>query len=161
MVQTCVAYNCGRRHKKGDPPSFHRFPKNGMKQQRWIAAGRFQKYEPSKNDRICSYFLETEYKSSGRWGNDAVPSIFKFFGHLLQSTASSLWPVLTLKRIVRVISWIWFALNNCIGISRHIFWRYLTSPCTMQLQWSRSTSWSQSLDVTVKKKAKMGDRLVK
>ena len=87
MVQTCVAYNCGQRHNKGDPP-FHRFPKNVVRRKRWIVACRFENYEPSKNDRICSnHFLQSDYKSSGRLNNDAVPSIFSFPGHLLQSTA--------------------------------------------------------------------------
>ena len=84
MVQTCVAYNCGYRFKKGDGVRMHKFPADTVRKKRWLTACKLANFEPGKDDRLCSeHFQPTDYASNSSLLNgDAVPSIFAFPKHL-------------------------------------------------------------------------------
>ncbi|CAG9859372.1 unnamed protein product [Phyllotreta striolata] len=80
MVQSCAAYNCTQRYRKGI--KFHRFPTDEALKGKWIAAIR-PDFAPSKYSVICgNHFLDSDY-SLNPHGNlvlnkDAVPSLFPF-----------------------------------------------------------------------------------
>ena len=105
MVNSCVAYNCTNRVKPGSGISFHHFPKNEERRQKWIQAVCRKNWMPSQNSYICSVHFESKCvvirpgKKGHRLYDDAVPTVFDFPQHL-QSNVSSRKP--PKKRILPV-----------------------------------------------------------
>ena len=81
MPQTCVAYKCLYRSKKGDGIKLHTFPKDENVKKEWEKVCRY--WNPCQDDRVCSqHFLQSDYTSQTSNTLDhsggVVPSKFKY-----------------------------------------------------------------------------------
>ena len=81
MPQTCVAYKCLYRSKKGDGIKLHTFPKDENVKKEWEKVCRY--WNPCQDDRVCSqHFLQSDYTSPTSNTLDhsrgVVPSKFKY-----------------------------------------------------------------------------------
>ena len=91
MVNSCCAWNCTYRYKKGSGVSMHEFPhKNPQLLQKWVKAIRREKWFPNQSSVLCSTHFSDDYfvegKKNTRLKKDAVPSIFNFSEHLQEDT---------------------------------------------------------------------------
>ncbi|XP_044748844.1 THAP domain-containing protein 1-like [Coccinella septempunctata] len=91
MPQSCVAYNCYIRHRKGGNLKFHTFPKTGLLRDKWIAALGRADFVPSTYSRICSkHFHENDYEINAHGKKvlkkDAIPSKFCFVNSIARSS---------------------------------------------------------------------------
>jgi len=77
MVKNCSAVGCNNVFQKGSGISFHRFPTNLERKQRWIAALRRENWTPTESTWICSQHFVTGKKSNNRLAPNYVPSIFE------------------------------------------------------------------------------------
>ncbi|XP_045477321.1 THAP domain-containing protein 1-like [Harmonia axyridis] len=87
MPQSCSAYNCTVKRKKGENITLHSFPNQGTLRDEWISALRRANFVPTQYSRICSnHFQENDYVTNIQ-GNrvlkkNAVPSKFCFENYL-------------------------------------------------------------------------------
>ena len=91
MPSSCAAYGCTNKGVKGSNLSFHVFPKNPERREKWVRALRRDNFTATDATVICSdHFLTTDYKddeigySKKILKNDAVPSVFPAFPDHLQ-----------------------------------------------------------------------------
>ncbi|XP_054715196.1 THAP domain-containing protein 1-like [Uloborus diversus] len=84
-MPSCVAYGCTNRPGKKIPGiSFHRFPKKLSVREAWIAACRWENWQPSSVSLLCSmHFTEDQIDRSNpvlpRLKRNAVPNVFPAF----------------------------------------------------------------------------------
>ncbi|KAK6488668.1 THAP domain-containing protein 2 [Huso huso] len=80
MPTCCAAFGCCNTRKKDCGFSFHRFPLNKERREKWIHCVRRVNFNPSLNTFLCSkHFEESCFDRTGqtvRLREDAVPTIF-------------------------------------------------------------------------------------
>ncbi|TRY78029.1 hypothetical protein TCAL_16701 [Tigriopus californicus] len=57
MVKSCAAYGCQNRFQKDSGITFHHFPKDSERRQKWVKALRRLNYDPSEFDVHRSKFI--------------------------------------------------------------------------------------------------------
>lgn len=84
-------FYCDRKFLYQSISLFFSFPKNKQLLKKWIAAVRRKDWNPTKHSRLCSFhFTADSYDTSG-WSSvpklksDAVPTIFDFPAHLMET----------------------------------------------------------------------------
>ncbi|XP_045470797.1 THAP domain-containing protein 1-like [Harmonia axyridis] len=91
MVNSCSAYNCTERFKKGSGISFFSFPSDSKLRSQWVLALKRNNFQPSKFSTLCSkHFIDSDIvrdfgKIKLREGT--IPSIFDFPEHLKKKTS--------------------------------------------------------------------------
>ena len=85
MVNSCAAYHCQNRSKKGGEISFHKFPlKNTDLCRKWVTATKRDGFVPSDGSYICGeHFTKDDYlfSNSNKLKDGAIPSVFSFPSH--------------------------------------------------------------------------------
>jgi len=79
MVKSCCVVDCHNVYKKKSgitPCSFHHFPRNLDRRERWIAAVKCENWMPNDNTWMRSQHFVTEKKSNNPLAPNYVPSIF-------------------------------------------------------------------------------------
>ncbi|PSN33423.1 hypothetical protein C0J52_22592 [Blattella germanica] len=61
MAPTCSALTCKNRQKKGSGITFHSFPRNEVRRQKWLAAIQRSNWTPPSHAVICSVHFEEKY----------------------------------------------------------------------------------------------------
>ncbi|XP_011859996.1 PREDICTED: THAP domain-containing protein 2-like [Vollenhovia emeryi] len=87
----CIVYKCKNRHSKKNAEqiemekifnrkiSYHLFPKDIERRQKWLKALQLENYEPKKSAAVCSsHFKDTDYEinhANRKLKKDAVPHV--------------------------------------------------------------------------------------
>ncbi|CAN7986212.1 unnamed protein product [Ixodes hexagonus] len=78
MPQSCVAWGCSERARKGSAIGFYRFPACPNRRSVWTDAVKRKNWTPSDEDRLCGKHFLTGAPTSDPDHPDYVPSIFAF-----------------------------------------------------------------------------------
>ena len=88
----CVAFGCSNSPTNHPELSYHTFPKNEVRKEKWISAVKRKGWTPSNSSVLCSaHFSRDSYcrppggKQRALLKGDAVPSIFSSYPTYLQS----------------------------------------------------------------------------
>ena len=88
----CVAFGCSNSPTNHPELSYHTFPKNEVRKEKWISAVKRKGWTPSNSSVLCSaYFSRDSYcrppggKQRALLKGDAVTSIFSSYPTYLQS----------------------------------------------------------------------------
>ena len=77
MPTSFVAVGCTNRHKRAGL-SYHRFPKDKIRRDQWIAAVKREKWTPTEGSRLCGAHFKEGKPSSDKNHPYYIPTIFVF-----------------------------------------------------------------------------------
>ncbi|KAG8228799.1 hypothetical protein J437_LFUL006678 [Ladona fulva] len=83
MVNSCAAYNCTERYRKGGV-AFHSFPASKELREKWIKALRRSNFTPNRYSKLCAKHFTPDCYETAPWSymkrlkKGAVPTLFEF-----------------------------------------------------------------------------------
>ncbi|XP_044070369.1 THAP domain-containing protein 2-like isoform X2 [Siniperca chuatsi] len=96
MPDFCAAIGCSNQRNaktKERGITFHRFPKDQVKRQKWTAALRRRHFDPTQRSVVCScHFKSEDFDMTGqttRLKEGVIPSVFAFPGRLCKAPSTS------------------------------------------------------------------------